>query len=286
MWPGVGSAKGGSIKPLSEYRLAWDAFVSQMGEYLGTVESDLHPAMWAKLHEILPLLAKRKKESLLLGIGPYDRLIRVQPKPKKPKAGNVLDLGPSQCGKSTREIGQILEWEGSVVTNDIKRQIRSATAGWRRSKGPIFTVDVSRRGNKYDPLAGRHTERQLHASAFHLMYNPNDKETYFTERATRMLTQLFLAAREETRKIRRQNPFAEEIRPLPYVGRLMHLGLNWVAAFLNTVSTPLAERFLEAEYVPNKDYEDSKARADAWSTLYNRLFPILTDDILPTFDGC
>src|SRR5947209_8792820 len=175
MWPGTDPEKGGSITSLSDLRLEWDAFVSWASECLGGEEkSSLHPAIWAKLHHMLPLLAKRSRESLLLGIGPYNRLIRVQPKPGKPKIGNVLDIGPSQCGKTTREIGQILEWnEGSVVTNDIKGQIRNETAGWRRLVGPIYTVAIDGRGNKYDPLQGRKTERQLYASAYHLLYNPN-----------------------------------------------------------------------------------------------------------------
>ena len=49
----------------------------------------------------------------------------------------------------------------------------------------------------------------------------------------------------------------------------------------------LAEQFLEEAYDPLRDYENtSKARSDAFSTLKNRLFPLLTDDILPIFDGC
>src|SRR5919202_1508826 len=106
--------KGGRIESLSDFHFEWEAFFSWASECLGGEEkSNLHPATWAKLHQIKPLLAKRMKESLLLGIGPYDRPIRVQPKLGKPKIGNVLDLGPSQCGKSTREIAQLLEWEGS-----------------------------------------------------------------------------------------------------------------------------------------------------------------------------
>jgi type IV secretory pathway TraG/TraD family ATPase VirD4 len=35
-----------------------------------------------------------------------------------------------------------------------------------------------------------------------------------------------------------------------------------------------------------KDYEQKNVRVDAWSSLVNRLYPLLTDDILPTFDGC
>jgi hypothetical protein len=235
MRSGTEPEEGGSITSVSDLRFEWDAFVSWASECIGGEEkSSLHPAIWAKLHHMLPLLAKRSRESLLLGIGPYDRLIRVQPKPNKPKIGNVLDLGPSQCGKTTREVGQILEWnERSVVTNDIKGQIRNETAGWRRLRGPIYTVTIDSQGNKYDPLQGRKTERQLYASAYHLLYNPNDKETYFTERAARMLTQLFYAAREETRRARLINPFAKEIRPLPYVSKLIRLGLNQVAEKLH-----------------------------------------------------
>jgi type IV secretory pathway TraG/TraD family ATPase VirD4 len=77
------------------------------------------------------------------------------------------------------------------------------------------------------------------------------------------------------------------VRPLPYVGRISRFGITKVAAILNRVSPFLAEQFLEEEYDPLRDYENtSKARSDAFSTLKNRLFPLLTDDILPIFDGC
>jgi type IV secretory pathway TraG/TraD family ATPase VirD4 len=272
------------VEPLADFCLELKSFWSWFHNRHSS--ENLYQAEFAKLHQIKPLLAKRRKESLLLGIGPYQRPIRVQPTPSKPQLGNVLDLGTSQCGKSTREIAQILEWQGSIVTNDIKRQIRHATAGWRSLQGPIFTVDVTGKGNKFDPLEGRITERQLYNSAYHLMYNPNDKEKYFTERGARMLTQLFLAAREWTRLLREENSYAKEVRPLPFVSTLLCLGVNRVAAKLSTISPQITENFLEAEYVPNKDYEEMKSRVDAWSTVTNRLYPILTDDIVPTFDGC
>jgi type IV secretory pathway TraG/TraD family ATPase VirD4 len=284
--PLFGAGEGGSIESLNEYRFRWDTFFSRFNERYEKA-SNLHPSKFAKLHHVAPLLARREKEALLLGIGPYDRPIRVQPTPKKPKIGNVLDMGTSQCGKSTREIAQILDWPGSIVTNDIKRQIRNETAGWRSLQGPIFTIDVTGRGDKYDPLGGRNSQQQLYSSAYDLMYIPNDKETYFTERAARMLTQFFLAAREKTRIARRTNPLAKETRPIPFVAKLVCLGLNRVAAILNTISPPIAEKFLEADYVPDKDYDGkSTARSDAWSTLSNRLYPLLTDEIVQTFDGC
>jgi type IV secretion system protein VirD4 len=250
-------------------------------------QSNLHPSKFAQLHHVAPLLERRRQEALLLAIGPYNKPIRVQPTPKKPKIGNVLDIGTSQCGKSTRSIAQDLEWAGSLIVNDIKREMRNNTAGWRSLLGPTFTIDTSGRGNRFDPLEGRNTERQLYDMAYLLLYNPNDKETYFTERATRMLTLLFMAAREETRLARLENPHAKEVRPLPYVGRISRFGITKVATILNRVSPFLAEQFLEEEYSLFRDYENtSKARSDAFSTLKNRLFPLLTDDILPIFDGC
>src|SRR3954469_25206659 len=288
MRPGLGSTKGGNIsfESLEECCFRWDTFFSRINAQYAE-KSNLHPSKWAQLHDIAPLLKQREQEALLLAIGPYDRPIRVQPTPKKPKIGNVLDIGTSQCGKSTRSIAQDLDWAGSLVVNDIKREMRNKTAGWRSLLGPTFTIDTTGRGNRFDPLEGRVTERQLYDMAFLLLYNPNDKETYFTERATRMLTLLFLAAREETRRARRENPLAKEVRPLPYVGRLSHFGITKVATILNAVSPFLAEQFLEEEYSLFRDYENtSKARSDAFSTLKNRLFPLLTDDILPIFDGC
>jgi type IV secretory pathway TraG/TraD family ATPase VirD4 len=287
MQPDTRLEKGGTInfESVTDLCFRLDTFISGFHEQYAE-KSNLHPSKFAKLHDIAPLLQQRKREALLLAIGPYNKPLRVQPTAKKPKIGNVLDIGTSQCSKSTRTIAQDLDWIGSLVVNDIKEEIREKTVGWRSLLGPTFTIAINGRGNKYDPLEGRVTERQLYASAYLLLYNADDKEKYFTERAIRMLTQLFLAAREQTRLARAENPFAKEVRPLPFVGSLVCLGLNRVAAILNRISPPLAEKFLEAEYDPLKDYEQKNARVDAWSSLVNRLYPLLTDDILPTFDGC
>jgi hypothetical protein len=89
---------------------------------------------------------------------------------------------------------------------------------------------------------------------------------------TKMLTQLFLAAREETRLARRMNAGGKEVRPLPYVGQLVKLGLNQVAERLNWVCPSIANAYLEAEFSPFTDFEESKSRSDAWTTLSSRLY--------------
>src|SRR3954465_9189080 len=255
MRPDAWLEKGGTVtfESLTDLRFRLDTFMSRMHEQYAE-KSNLHPSKFAQLHHVAPLLERRRHEALLLAISPYNKPIRVQPTLKKPKIGNVLDIGTSQCGKSTKSVAQDLDWVGSLVTNDIKREMRTKTAGWRSLLGPTFTIDTTGRGNRFDPLEGRNTERQLYDMAFLLLYNPNDKETYFTERATRMLTLLFLAAREETRLARLNNPFANEGRPLPYVGRMSRFGITKVATILHSVSPFLAEQFLEEEYSPLRDY--------------------------------
>ena len=65
--------------------------------------------------------------------------------------------------------------------------------------------------------------------------------------AQQMLTQLFLAAK-----------LIGE-RALPFVARMVKLGgLNDVARELNAISPALAQKFLDAPYHPEKDYEDNK----------------------------
>jgi type IV secretory pathway TraG/TraD family ATPase VirD4 len=259
---------------LSELRLEWDAFWSWY--HARNSEKHLYNADWAKLHEIRKHLKQSPDtHSLLLGIGPYNLPVRYYPSAQKPQLGNVLDIGPSQCGKSTKETGQILDWQGSVVVNDIKDELRPRTAGWRNviCNGNVFTVNVTGdRGHRFDPMYGLEEEDELFACAIHLLYNPDEKNKYWTHRAARMATQLFLAARR----------IAEH--PLIFAARVIRLGVNKTAAQLNSIDPALAHAFLEEDYTPVKDYEsERRALSDAWSTLTASLYPILTERLLRSF---
>jgi type IV secretion system protein VirD4 len=226
--------------------------------------------------------------SHILGNGYLNRHIKVYPSLNKREIGNVLDLGEGGLGKTNREKVEIANWEGSIIVNDIKGELYRQTAGIRKfrfPKGRILTLRIDGRGNQYDPLEERTTEGELLASARHLLYREGERDTYWTERAALMLTQLFLAAREETRLLRLTNPFAKEVRPLPYVARMIRIGVNNTAAWLNVLSPELAQNFLATDYLPMKDYEESRSRSDAWITLSSRLYPLLTKEIMPCFDG-
>jgi type IV secretory pathway TraG/TraD family ATPase VirD4 len=120
----------------------------------------------------------------------------------------------------------------------------------------------------------------LYAAAKYLLYEAGERDPIFIERGMKMVTQLFLAGREENR----QAGF-EKYHLLPYAGQLMNLPINQVAAHLQAVSPDLATKFLSAVYDPEKDYDEKKFLTSSWETATSRLYPILSDELLRCFDG-
>jgi type IV secretory pathway TraG/TraD family ATPase VirD4 len=114
----------------------------------------------------------------------------------------------------------------------------------------------------------------------HLLFDPNDREAIFTQRASKMLTQIFLAARIEN-----QIAGKDQYRLLPYVRQTVDLGLKGTASRLQTISPQLAVRFLDGEFEPHKDYTENKFLTSAWETLTSRLFALLTEDVIRCFAG-
>ncbi len=140
----------------------------------------------------------------------------------------LLFASPSDlvCGPLQLAIAQILVWPYSSVILDIKGELHEATAEYLRKRGhKIRVVDPRGVGHQYDPLRGKSTERELYAVAKYLLDTESERDPIFIQRGMRMLTQLFLAGREENR----QAGF-EKYRLLPYAGQLMNLPINQVAA--------------------------------------------------------
>jgi type IV secretory pathway TraG/TraD family ATPase VirD4 len=248
--------------------------ISWIAAFLDTSQK-LYPGRLAYKHELNNLaITEFDGTHLQVSEGDYGQVYAVKPTAKRREVGNIIKLGTTRCGKSTAELCQIVDFEGSELIFDIKREIYPKVAGYLATRGRVLNVDLSRgAGNHYDPLQGHTSERELYKLAKHLVFDPNDKETIFNERAAKMLTQLFLAARE----------LGE--RPLPYVAGVINLGLNEVARTLNNVSPLLAQTFLDTTYIPGKDYEKSEFRSDAWGTLSTRLYSFLTPEIVRCFAG-
>jgi type IV secretion system protein VirD4 len=242
----------------------------------------LYSDRFARTHEIDPLVSERwyNETGLLVGVSAFNHVLSVRQTPQRRELGNILVDALTRGGKGLLAISQILTFKGSVVVLDIKGELYEATAGYRKTLGPVFVIDPEAVGNQFDPLHGRVTERQLYAAAKYLLYEAGERDPIFIQRGMKMLTQLFLAARVENHQAG-----YEKYRLLPYAGHLMNLPINQVAAHLHALSPELATKFLSTVYDPEKDYDEKKFLTSSWETATNRLYPILSDELLRCFDG-
>src|ERR671916_880819 len=252
--------------------------VSQWVSWLAVVMDTSHklfPGRFAYKHELNTIeITAFDGNHLLIGEGEYGQMYAVQPTELSPELGNMIKLGTTRYGKSSAELCQIVDWEGSGIIFNIKGEIYPKVAGYLATRGRLITIDLAQGlGDQYDPLQGHTSDRELHKLAKHLVYDPHDKETIFSDRGAKMVTQIFLTAR------------IREERPLPYLSSLINLGVNEVAAALNAVSPDLAHTFLGATYKPGKDYEKNEFRVDSWDTVSTRLYAFLTADMVRTFAG-
>ena len=243
-------------------------------------QKHLHTDRFATGPEVKKLVPKRTN-GLVLGIDRFGRLLTVEATKERPHLGHLAVFGPTGAGKTTRGEEQIRRWEGPIIVNDPKFQLSHSTAEFRRKSGKVFLFSPSEgMGDTYDPFEGIESERKIYSLAKHLLYVPNEKEPAFTERATKMLTQLILTA------IRARKMGRTPLRPLPYVAWLLSVGgLNDVARVVNAISPALAQKLLSAPYHPEKDYEQNAYRISSWDSLAARLYPLLTEDVVRCFNG-
>jgi type IV secretion system protein VirD4 len=133
--------------------------------------------------------------------------------------------------------------------------------------GPVFVVDPTGVGHRFDPLHASNTEDDFYSSSSHLLYQANEGDgAIFTQRATVMLTQMFLAARQE------------RIAPFPYIRHLIRLGLADTASRLNSINPELATQFLDTNF-SNANMTD-RFLLSSWGTLTARMRPLLTETVI------
>lgn len=247
--------------------------MSRISSYFHTGKA-LHSAHFARHHELSELLAAAvdNEPSLLLAESRFNQILRVRPTRTRRELGNMLICAPTRGGKGLLAVSQLLSWKHSVVVNDIKGELYNQTAGFRATLGPVFVIDPQGVGHRYDPLSGKQTEDELYSIATQLLFRPNEADgAIFTQRAILMLTQLFLAAREE------------ETPPLPYVREIIQNGLSQTAKRLHSLNPKLATRFLDVAL--NEASFSDRFLLSAWGTLLARIHPLLTENVIRSLSG-
>jgi hypothetical protein len=208
--------------PLLFYHMV--VFFNRLHAFFTSTSGGLHHARFAHLHEQTSLITPTFDEtSLLLGRSSFNQILSVRPTKTRRELGNMLVVAPPRSGKSVLATSQLLTWPHSVIVNDVKGELFAATADYRRKLGNVFVIDPTGVGHRYDPFLGKHTEDELFSLATQLLYQPEEREKSFTQRAIVMALQLFLAARMESYPL------------LPYLRHMIRLGLPDVASRLNNL---------------------------------------------------
>ena len=122
-------------------------------------------AVCPHLNEVWPLLsASFALDGVLLGTRRFllsKRLVTVRQTKHRPELGNLLIVAPTRSGKGLLAVSQLLTWHHSVIVNDIKGDLFTQTAGFRSLLGPVYVLDPTGVGHRYDPLNGKATEDAL-----------------------------------------------------------------------------------------------------------------------------
>src|SRR6266571_2720109 len=196
----------------------------------------LHRARFAHHAEVWPLLSSSfAPDGVLLGTRRLllsKRLVTVRKTNQRPELGNLLIVAPTRSGKGLLAVSQLLTWQHSVIINDIKGDLFTQTAGFRSLLGPVYVLDPTAVGHAYDPLRGKASEDALYSSAAHLLHQAQEHDI-FTQRATKMLACVFMAAKREG------------AAALPYARMLLRVGLSGCVERLQAAGPDLATVFLD-----------------------------------------
>src|SRR5437763_11533658 len=139
------------------------------------VDRRLHRARFARLDELTSITSGNPDPtSLLIGINRFKQFLLVRPTKTRRELGNMLICAPTRAGKGLLAVSQLLSWKHSVVVNDIKGELFSATAGYRSTLGSVFVIDPAGVGHSYDPLQEKKTEDELLSAATHLLYQADE----------------------------------------------------------------------------------------------------------------
>src|SRR6266566_850797 len=256
----------GTISLTLQHWLLFLSLVYQRTQAFFRPDNRLHQARFARLDELAHLMSMTPPpDGLLLGTR-NGHFVSIRPTRARRELGNLLVVAPTRAGKGLLATSQLLSWQHSVVVNDIKGELFLQTAGYRSTFGDVYVIDPQGYGHRFDPLHGKKTEDEFYSTATHLLFEAEERERIFTQRATVMLTQLFLASR------------AEALSPFLYARFLIRSGLTYAAARLDQVDQRLATQFLENNF--SKANLTDRFLVSCWGTLTTRMRPLLTETVI------
>jgi type IV secretory pathway TraG/TraD family ATPase VirD4 len=84
-------------------------------------------------------------------------------------------------------------WNGRAIVNDFKGDTFRRMAEWRRSLEPVYVLSAAAPLQRFDPTAAAQTEDDLRPLAYAACVDPEDRDPFWAQSASRLLLTLMLA---------------------------------------------------------------------------------------------
>ena len=178
---------------------------------------------------------------------------------------HTLLVVPTGLGKGLWTVAQLLTWNGGAIVNDLKGDTYPQTAGWRQTIGPVYVLSAAAPVHRFDPTAAIDTEDDLRPLAHAICHDPEDRDPYWAQYASRILLVLMLAAKQSRQPVFR------------FVAQAVRSGAPRALALVSDIDAALADRI--------RPQDDSRTFASAWETLATRCESILSPNALATLSG-
>ncbi len=175
---------------------------------------------------------------------------------------HTLLVVPTGLGKGLWTVTQLLTWDGGVIVNDLKGDLYGQTAGWRQTLGPVYVLSAGSPVHRFDPTAATGTEDDLRPLAHAICTDPEDRDPYWAQYASRILLVLMLAAKHSRQPV------------FPFIACAARGGASRALAMVSEIDPSLADRV--------RPQGESRSFASAWETLVTRCESVLSPNALAT----
>src|SRR5262249_44697363 len=152
--PEKGGRTGTLATPMQRLFYRLSVLLSRTTAFFSRDHHKLHAARFARLHEFSHLLSGNLddlKAALLLGMSHFNRFVCVRPTKTRSELGNLMVVATTRGGKGLLAVTQLLTTGLSCLVNDIKGDLFTQTAGYRNALGPVFVIDPTGVGDRFDP---------------------------------------------------------------------------------------------------------------------------------------
>ena len=271
-----------NLAPLLTLALSITALYALLSQQGQSLLPGIHRARFAAENDLAPLHTDLTDpdsgNAVLVGLSDQG-VLGVKPGHEgRWELGNFGFFGRTRSGKGRSIAMNLYTWRNSVIVTDIKGENYATTAGYRTHLGEVYALNPEGVGHRYDPIAELyHSEEALRTAASILVYDKDDQEKIFAEKAAQGVYAALLAAR------------LEHVPALPYLEAVTGEGLDGFVQRLTSYDDPRVTKELVRFIGMRPEHfslrEVSRFTESCWGTLTTRLTPLFTGGILRMTSG-